>query len=185
MTKALFELAEEYLTEKGYKMLKIIVLHLPDIWDKDTSSTGKYHKRLDGSLPSIADHTKEMLEAGVKCIGMFTEDRNLRNSYTDAVFTAIILHDALKYGPEGKYFHTVVNHHNQIYDFLLEHKKFIQKYYSESEFDLILVMVRMHNGRWSIKKAERPNFCFSQYPPEVLFIATLDMLSTQSYLGSV
>ncbi len=181
----LVELAEEHLTEKGFKMLSVIVEHLPDIWDKPTSSTLKHHRRKDGTVPSIADHTAEMLEAGIKCIAIFTGDDNIRNSYTDAVFTGIFLHDGLKYGPEGKYRHTVSNHDKQIADFLEKNHKFIKKYYSEKEFSLIWAMVRFHSGQWSVKKAERPNFHFSQYPPEVLFIHVMDMLSTRSYLGPI
>ena len=59
------ELLEKNLTEKSFKLWTGINRILPDIWDKPSSSTGKYHKKLNGDVPSIAEHVYHMLYATI------------------------------------------------------------------------------------------------------------------------
>ena len=49
------ELLEKNMTEKGFKLWIGINNILPDIWDKPTASTLKYHKKLNGEVPCNAE----------------------------------------------------------------------------------------------------------------------------------
>jgi len=181
----LINLAKTCLTPKGFNFLTKLNTKLPNIWDKPSSSTGKYHKRQNGTVPSIEDHTFEMLKAAIKVIRLFDENRSAISKQNDVLFIAIILHDNLKYGLEGKYKHTVINHDFQMAELIKKQREFFELYFTFEETNLLIQMIRMHSGQWSLKKADRIDFNFNQYPPEVLFIHMLDMLSTASYLGPV
>jgi hypothetical protein len=65
------KLLENSMTERGFKLWNGINSMLPNIWDKLTASTRKYHKRKDGSVPCIGEHTFEMLYAAEKIMSMF------------------------------------------------------------------------------------------------------------------
>ena len=66
------ELLKEYMTEKGFHFWKAINGKLPNIWDRPTSSTGKYHLKEGGRVPDCAEHVYGMLFAASKILKMFS-----------------------------------------------------------------------------------------------------------------
>ena len=59
------ELLKENMTEKSFKLWNGINKRLPDIWNKLSASTRKYHRKFNGEVPDIAEHTYEMLFSAV------------------------------------------------------------------------------------------------------------------------
>ena len=64
------ELLKENMTEKGFKLWQGIDKVLPDIWEKPTSSTGKYHKKKNGDVPTNAEHVYQMLFSARKLFNL-------------------------------------------------------------------------------------------------------------------
>ena len=93
---------------------------------------------------------------------------------------AIVLHDSLKYGNFGSRVHTDKTHDKNIADLVVQNKETFCKLLSEDEFDIMEKMLRYHSGRWSTNVYNE--FKFEDYPPEVQFIHTLDMLSTKDLI---
>jgi len=179
-TKAMFELAEKNMTEKGFGLLLKINSRLPDIWDKPSSSTGKYHKKANGEVPSISHHSLEMLYGACKIIRMF--GGKLKSTQNDAILMSIILHDAQKYGPKGNMPHTNNFHDKSMADLLEKNKKVLLSHFSEEEAQTVIDGVRYHSGRWSKSVPNMHSFDFADYPPIVMFTHFLDMLSTADCL---
>ena len=84
----LLDLAEESLTDKGFKLLLKIENGLPDIWDRPSSSTGKYHQKANGEVPSIIEHTFGMFYAATKIIRLFGHAK--LSTQNDAILIGII-----------------------------------------------------------------------------------------------
>jgi hypothetical protein len=169
------KLLKENMTEKGFKLWSGINSMLPDCWDKPTSSTGKWHKKLNGEVPSQAEHVYHLLYATVKLLRMFNVDPNTTDA--DKLLFAAALHDALKYGKLGTRKHTDYQHDKNAADMLAENKQTFQKIMTEEQFFVMEEMVRFHSGRWSTDAKGR-NFDFKDYNPETMFIHMLDMMST-------
>jgi len=179
-TQAIVDLARDSMTDKGFKLLVKIEGKMVDIWDRPTSSTGKYHKKEDGSVPSNAHHTYEMLYAGVSILRMFGGP--LISTQNDVYIMAIILHDMMKYGKNGNTPHTYSHHDKGMADFLETKRKLIKKHLSDAEFETLCMGVRYHSGRWSKSISPGDPFDFKDYPTIVMFMHTLDMLSTADCL---
>jgi hypothetical protein len=175
------DLAKQSLTPKGYELFSFVNSKLPDIWNRSSSSSMKYHKKADGSVPTIAEHSFEMFQAAVKTIQMWgNETISKRN---DAFLMAIILHDSLKYGPTGKNPHTTRNHDQQLADLFFNKKEIFLKHFNEEEFDLFIACIRFHSGRWSKDAKGIKNF-LHEVSPEVVIVHFLDMVSTKDCLIS-
>lgn len=173
-------LAEAHLTTEGYKLFQVVNSKLPNIWDRYSSSTMKYHKKADGSVPTIAEHTCEMLDAAIKILPMFGTP--LKSTKNDAILLSIILHDSLKYGSKGTNPHTTRNHDQEAANLFLKNKKLFLKHFNEEEFDLFISCIRFHSGRWSPDAKQIKDFSFDNLPCEVMFVHTFDMLSTKDCL---
>jgi len=173
-------LAQHHMTKEGYDLLILIESKMPDIWDKPTSSTGKYHKKADGSIPSVAHHTYEMLYAGTKIIRMF--GGKMVSKQNDAIVMSIILHDIQKYGKKGTQPHTSRTHDKDMADLLEKNRKTLMKHFSDSETETMIAGVRYHSGRWSKDVAYINGFDFVDHHPTVMFIHMLDMMSTADVL---
>lgn len=172
-------LLKRNLTEKTFLLWLGINEKLPNIWKKYSASTMKYHKREDGSVPDIAEHTFEMLNAASKIIKMFSPSKK------DLILLSIALHDALKYGVDGKGKngkHTYTNHDNLIADLVEGNEKTFKKIFNDQEFKVLVESLRFHSGKWSTDVRDENSFDFSNFSPEVLFLHTLDMLSTYDCL---
>ncbi len=170
------ELLEKNMTEKGFKLWKGVDSILPDIWSKPTSSTGKYHKKIDGGVPDIAEHVYHMLYAGMKLFKMF--DINSKTSDGDKMLFAIALHDSLKYGKMGTRKHTDYSHDKEAADMISSNEDTFKKLLDDEQFQVLTEAVRFHSGRWSTDVPKNKEFDWKEYNPETFFAHILDMLST-------
>lgn len=172
----IIELLKENMTEKSFKLWEGINKRLPDIWNKLTSSTGKYHKKLNGEVPVQAEHVYQMLFSTVKIFQLF----GIRSKTTDAdkLLFAIALHDSLKYGTLGTRRYVDNGHDKNAADMVSENKEIFEKILTEEQFFVMEEAVRFHSGSWSTDVPTDKKFKFNDYNPETLFIHILDMMST-------
>ncbi|MCP4374044.1 MAG: hypothetical protein GY797_38955 [Deltaproteobacteria bacterium] len=179
-TQAIVDLAGHHMTPEGFTLLMNIEARMPDIWNKPSASTGKYHKKADGSVPTIAHHTYEMLYAGTKIIRMF--GGKLKSVQNDVYVMAIVLHDIQKYGPKGNMPHTNNYHDRSMADLLEKNIRVFTKHFSDYEAEKMIQGVRYHSGRWSKSVPNMHEFDFADYDPIVMFTHMLDMMSTADVL---
>lgn len=169
------KLLEENMTEKGFLLWSGIDSRLPDCWDKPTSSTGKYHKKHNGDIPTQAEHVYHLLYATVKLFRMFSIQPKTADA--DKLLFAVALHDSLKYGELGTRKHTDKQHDKHAADMVSQNKETFQKIMTEEQFFVMEEAIRFHSGQWSTD-VRNGNFSFKQYNPETMFIHMLDMMST-------
>jgi len=174
------ELLKENMTEKGFSLWEGIDRILPNVWEYPTSSTGKYHKKLNGEVPDLAEHVYQMLYASVKIFSMF--DINKNTSRADKILLAIALHDSLKYGKLGTRKYTDNRHDREAADMIASNKDTFLKLFTEDQFYIIEESVRFHSGRWSTDVTKDKKFDFKDYNPETMFVHMLDMMSTKDLI---
>lgn len=176
----IIELLKNNMSEKGFKFWTGINAILPDIWNKPTSSTGKFHRKKNGEVPSNAEHVYHMLYAAIKLFKMF--DIYIRTVEADKILFAIVLHDSLKYGQLGSRKHTDTKHDKEAADMICENRDAFLKLFDEEQFSIIEEAIRFHSGRWSTDVSRYEKFSFRNYNPETFFIHILDMLSTNDLI---
>lgn len=169
------KLLEDNMSEKGFKLWQGINQRLPDTWDKPTSSTGKYHKKMNGEIPSQAEHVYHMLYSAVKLFNMF--DIKSKTTDADKILFAVVLHDSLKYGELGTRKHTDRRHDKNAADMVSQNKETFQKILTEEQFYVMEEGIRFHSGQWSTDVPKGIEFTFKEYNPETLMIHILDMMS--------
>ena len=169
------KLLEENMSEKGFALWKGINSRLPDIWENPTSSTGKYHKKMNGDVPTQAEHVYHMLYSTVKLFRMFNIESKTADA--DKMLFAVALHDSLKYGQLGTRKHTDYQHDKNAADMVSENKETFQKIMTEEQFYIMEEAIRFHSGQWSTD-AKKKAFTFNDYNPESMFVHMLDMMST-------
>jgi 23S rRNA maturation-related 3'-5' exoribonuclease YhaM len=177
---AISELLERNLTTRAFKLWKQLNSLFPNIWDLPTSSTGKYHKKKDGRVPTCAEHVYSMLYSSVKIMRMFSVDK--RSSDGDVLLLAVALHDALKYGMFGTQRHTDYSHDKLMGDVIVENEDTLREIFTEDQIKNLELMIRFHSGRWSTDHDNKDKIDFTQFPQYVLFIHMLDMLDTANCL---
>jgi len=170
------ELLEKNMTEKGFKLWRGIDSILPDVWSKPTSSTKKYHKKLNGDVPDIAEHVYHMIYTGIKLLKMF--DIDPQTSDSDKILFALVLHDSIKYGNLGTRKYCDNTHDKEAADMISSNKDTFKKILSDDEFQILEEAVRFHSGQWSTDVPKNRKFNWQEYNPETLFVHMLDMLST-------
>ena len=145
-------------------------------WNKHTSSSGKYHQKVDqgGRVPTVSEHTYEMVYAADKIISMF---EGLINK--DVIFLSIVFHDAYKYGLVKSCKSTEERHNVIMADIIKKNKKIFMQALTENEVGLLQNAIRYHHGKWTIDKNP---FNVNKFRPEVLFLHTLDMLSSRNLI---
>jgi hypothetical protein len=149
---------------------------MPDIWDKPTSSTGKYHKKKNGEVPVQAEHVYHMLYSSVKLFRMF--DIKEKTPDADKILFAVALHDSLKYGNLGTRRHTDYAHDKNAADLVCSNRETLLKLFTEEQLNIIDEGIRFHSGRWSTDVPKNKPFTFKNYNTETFFIHVLDMMST-------
>lgn len=174
------ELLEENMTERAFKLWSGINNLLPDAWDRPTSSTGKYHQKMDGRVPNMDEHVYEMLYSAKKLIRMFGYEPKTLDS--DIIFLAIALHDSLKYGKWGNRKHSDREHDQRAGDMIRDNRDTFLKLFTEEQYDRLEEAVRFHTGRWSTDVSNQNKFDFKNVGPITYFIHMLDMLSTQDLI---
>lgn len=170
------KILEENMTEKGFKLWKGINSILPDSWDKPTSSTRKYHKKMNGEVPSQAEHTYHLLYCTTKIMRLF--NYKTKTSDGDKMLLAAALHDSLKYGTLGTRRYIDNKHDKEAADMIASNKDTFLKILSDEQFYMLEEAVRFHAGQWSTDVAKDRKFDFKDYNPETLFIHILDIMST-------
>lgn len=170
------KLLEINMTKEGFSLWKTFDEKLPDIWEKPVSSTGKYHKKEDGSVSDIAEHVYEMLYVAIKLFRMFSIKS--KTSEADMLLLAITLHDCLKYGDNGQRRHTDNKHDKAAGDMIRENRETFEEILTEFQVDILEDSIRFHSGQWSTDILNKDKFNFSDRGPIVQFVHTLDMLST-------
>ena len=170
------QILKKHLTEKAFDLWTALKEHIPNkCWDKPTSSTGKYHRKEDGRVPSVSEHTFEIVYTIDKIIPMFEGSMN-----KDVVFLAAALHDSYKYGLVKTCTSTEKQHDRIIADFIKKNKDTFLKVLSEGDVNLLEEGVRRHMGKWGTEVSG--GFSYSNYSPLVTFLSTLDMLSSKNIL---
>jgi hypothetical protein len=175
----IIELLQKNLTERAFKLWAGINAIVPDIWDKPTSSTGKYHQKLNGEVPTQAEHVYHMLFSAIKIIKIFGIE--LLTTDSDKILLAIAMHDILKYGDMGSRSHTENWHDKKAADMIASNKETFMKLLTEDQFYTMEEAVRFHSGRWSTD-AKNKQFSFKDYNPETLFVHLLDVMSTNDLI---
>jgi len=172
----IIELLKENMTEKGFSLWEGIDKLLPSTWEKPTSSTGKYHKKLNGGIPNQSEHVYQLLYSAVKLFRMF----NIKKTTSDAdkLLFAVVLHDSMKYGNMGTRKHTDYAHDKLAADMVASNMETFLKIMNEEQFLVMEEAVRFHSGQWSTDVPKNKDFTFKDYNPETLFIHVLDMMST-------
>ena len=116
----IIELLKNNMTESCFKLWQGINQMLPDIWELPTSSTGRWHKKMNGDIPTQSEHVYNMLYAATKLFSMFDIQTKTRDS--DTILLAIVLHDCLKYGKMGNRKHTDSQHDKEAADLVCQNK---------------------------------------------------------------
>lgn len=178
--KAISELLEKNLTTRSFSLWKQLNGLFPNIWDLPTSSTGKYHQKKDGRVPTCAEHVYEMLYTAFSIIKMFNITK--KTIECDMVLLGVVWHDAFKYGQHGTMKHTDYKHDKIMGDVIAENEDSLKEIFSDEQIKILELMIRFHSGRWSTNHINTDEIDFNQYPQYVLFIHMLDMLSTADCL---
>ena len=170
------EILKRHLTQNSFDLWVGICENITNkCLNSQSSSSGKYHLKEDGRCPTVAEHVYEMLYAADKIIHMFENmfDKNV-------VFLSIALHDIYKYGISLSNTHTDNRHDQIIAETIKKNQKIFIQALSLEDTILLEEVVRFHSGRWSTNASK--DFNYSNYSPLVLFLSTLDMLSSQNCL---
>jgi len=175
----IYELLQKNMTENTFNFWKEANNKIPKIWDRPTSSTLKYHKKEDGRVPSVGEHTYEMLYACIKIWQLFGIQKRTKEG--DILLLAISLHDAFKYGKNPVQRDYTDNEHDKLIgDLVLEGKNTFLKFMEEDHVNLLEECVRFHSGRWSTDATS--DFNFKNYHPYTMFIHILDMFSSRNLI---
>jgi len=178
--KKLDDLLERVLEKKYLKLWKTLDSVLPQCMHLPVSSTGKYHKTKDGRIPTISEHTYNMVAAASKIIRMF--GCQIKSDRASAILLAIALHDRVKYGHvEPLREHTDNAHDQNMANILEKNKERIQKILGEENYQILEEGIRFHSGRWSTDIRNNGSEFFNKRP-ETIFIHVLDMLDTSNLL---
>jgi 23S rRNA maturation-related 3'-5' exoribonuclease YhaM len=171
------EILKRQLTQKSFELWIGIRENISNkCWEKPTSSSKKYHRKEDqgGRVPSVAEHTWELIYSADKIIQMFEDVIN-----KDVIFLSIALHDSYKYGLVKTCPSTESRHDKLIADLILKNKKIYLQVLNEQDVNKLETAVRYHSGKWS---TDADKNMYEKFTPEVLFLHTLDMLSSKNLL---
>jgi len=171
------QILKKHLSDKSFELWIGIREKISNkCWEKPTSSTGKYHQKEDGRVPTVSEHTWEMVYAADKVISMFEGIIN-----KDVIFLSIALHDAYKYGLVRTCTSTESKHDYLIAELIKKNKNIFKQALSENDVFLLENAVRYHAGKWSTEMNNSNNI-YHKLTPEVLFLHTLDMFSAKNLI---
>ena len=177
------KILKENMTENLFCLWEHMKKSLPNIWNRPTSSSGKYHHKENRRVPTCAEHTYEMLHAFIKIMPAFSEPKTIK---TDCILLSIALHDSCKYGVKKEVAeharHTNKYHPRWVADLFVKNRNIFLKVMDENNFSMIEESVRYHSGRWSPDIKKGMEFSFENFKPETQLLHTLDMLSTYDVL---
>ncbi len=171
------QILKKHLTQKSFDLWIGIRQNISNkCWEKPTSSSKKYHRKEDqnGRVPSVSEHTYEMIYAADKIIQMF---EGLVNK--DVIMLSIALHDSYKYGLVKSCQSTETRHDKLIADIVSKNRKIYLQALNENDFSKLEKAVRYHSGKWSTDADDK---MYEKFIPEVLFLHTLDMMSSKNLI---
>ncbi len=172
------EIMGNMMSERGFNLWTGMDNILPNIWEKASSSTGKYHLKDGHRQPNLDEHVYDMLYVASKIYRMFGYKQ--KSPECDVLFLAIALHDSLKYGEKGNRPHTDQKHDRLAANMIQENKQIFLKLIDEDQYKILEDTVRYHSGPWSSDASKDFNFndrhCFA------FFVHTLDMLSSNDLI---
>lgn len=160
------------LTQAGYELT--CEIQIPDAWNRSTSSSGKWHHRPDGSIPTQAEHVYSMLINGKRI--MCALDLKPNTPDADIFFLAIYYHDMYKYGIFGANERSEWKHDQLAADALVNDRAVFERVYSAEQVDRLITAVRYHTGRWSTDGPPKTT------DPMVHMVHFLDMGDTNNVL---
>ena len=171
---------ERNMSEDGYKLWLELYRKIPPVWNRLASSTKKYHRRENGDVPSILEHTYEMLNSFTQIMSCMRIQPKSKDC--DVVCLAIMLHDSLKYGINSPHYaaHTDKKHDRIIGNTIQLNKDKLRPVLNEQYLNTLEKITRYHSGIWSTDATA--DFSFKDYPQEVFLVHLLDMLSTRDCL---
>jgi hypothetical protein len=172
----IIDLLKNNMTERAFKLWQGIDSVLPDTWEKPTSSTGKWHQKKNGDVPTQGEHVYHLLYSATKVMRLF--DIKFRSTDADKMLFAIALHDTWKYGKQGGRKHTDGQHDKLAADMVSLNRETFLEILTEDQFQVMEEAIRFHSGQWSTDVVKGVPFSFKGYNPETLFIHVLDMMST-------
>lgn len=175
-------LIKENMSEDGYTFWVDLKKRIPPIWNRPTSSTGKYHLKENGKVPTVLEHTYEMLYSCCKVMKLFKVKPHTQEA--DLLLLGILLHDAFKYGIDDPLFtrFTDKTHDRIIANKIQLNRDIFLKIITEKQVSNLEHMVRFHSGIWSTDAKKDNEFSLSNLSPEAFFIHILDMLSANNCL---
>jgi len=175
------QLLKENMTNDGYIFWKKLESKIPNIWNRLSSSSKKYHLNENGEVQSIGIHTYEMLYAAINSLSLLNV--KIKTKESDLIILAIVLHDSAKYGIEDPLTrkHTDSKHDHIIGDLINLSRNTFMKYFTNEETNLLEEMVRYHSGRWSTD-LKKSNIKFESLNIKTIFVHFLDMLSSRNLL---
>ena len=191
------------MTSQGFQIMTTLLKGVPfRVWRKPTSSTLKYHHKDDGKCLSVIGHTYEMIVAAYTSQMRIFEwyDSGIPSKSSDAMTIGIMFHDAFKYGSDGKGVrakwangpddgerYTDTNHACIAYVYLVDHRATLEDYFGAKLTEKIMMIVRLHEGRWSPIYGKDRNSRADQYilearHREIFTVHSLDMASANNTL---
>jgi hypothetical protein len=173
-------LLERNMSKDGFRLLCAIDEKIPNIWNRPSSSTGKYHRDENGYVLTILEHTYEMVYAAsniMRCLRIQPKTRE-----ADTMMMGIVLHDLCKFGVDDPLhkLHTDKKHDRMMGNSVRLNKEKFKEVLTEQQVYKLEEMTRYHSGIWSTDAG--PDFTFKNREPETFFVHLLDMLSTNNLL---
>jgi len=172
---------EKNMSNEGYTLWSTLCEKIPPIWNRLSSSTKKFHKKEGGRVPTIGEHTYEMLFAAEKMIKLFGIKPKTRDA--DVLYLAIALHDSYKYGinPQGRRF-TDTKHEKIIADKVKANRDKFKRIMDDEQVTTLEEALRYHSGIWSPDAKKDKSFSLDNLRPESFFVHLLDMFSSRNLI---
>ena len=179
--KKIEDILSENMTEECFKLWLDMKEKIYNIWEKPSSSTLKYHKKEDGSVQSIIEHTYEMIYATIPLLSIF--NIKPKSNECNRLLLAVFCHDSFKYGSSSNAIfnlHTDKRHDKITADIIHKNRNYFLQIFNEKEISLLEENVRYHSGRWSTDAKQ--DFSFKNLDPTTMFVHMLDMMSSRNLI---
>jgi len=137
-----------YIKDSEYrKNVKILLDLLPDyFYEIPASSTGKYHPSYTLGNGGLVRHTKTVVRIGYELSKNQTIGYKFTEREKDLIIIALLLHDGLKHGIDGKKY--AFDHPIIVADFIRENKD--KTTLNDEDIEFIASTIEPHMGEWNI-----------------------------------
>jgi hypothetical protein len=180
----IIDILKEMTTPNGYSLCNRLLIKFKDTLSRPTSSSGIFHNRDDGSVPTILSHVTTILDACYKT--MISYDVKPKSSDADLLALAILLHDIYKYGRRNELFNSTYTHDELVASKVWESREMFIEILSDYQIKILTDIVQFHMGRWAsyfkYKGNNELDFWKMGFHPFVYYVHLLDMLSSRNCL---